>query len=531
MSAQIYTNARIWTGASAARTAEAIGAADGRIVAVGSEEEVRAALPGAESHDLGGRMVMPGIHDAHIHILLSGLKFRFECRLRLNATAPQVAEDLCDCPACQSGKLGNWVIGGEVNPLAFEGGTYNKAFLDESFPDRPVLLYDYTTHNALVNSAALDLAGITAETPDPDGGRIIRDPETNEPTGALVERATWAAHRARNAYSDDVYREAVVWALKEASRFGITSIQEASASLPELTVLSALDAEGALPLRVASHLVWREEAYGGGVSQADLDRLIARRVEFGSPRLRTDFAKCWMDGQPLPPYFTQCDITENNEIDRAKLVISEDDLAAQLVFLDREGVTMKIHCAGMGAVRAALNAIEKMRAENGDGGPFHEIAHAGFVHPDDLPRLSRLRAVAEMSPALWHMKTPEFEPLKYGFKFRTMIGAGAHLTVGSDWIISENPNLFPALAGMLDRGDESISLAEALCRLTRAGAEAVDGAEQFGTLEPGKSADFIVLDRDLFAIPIEDIAGTIVLNTVFEGRVVHADAAGPLVLA
>jgi len=465
---------------------------------------------------------MPGIHDAHIHLLWSGLKFRIECRLRPGADAAEIVEDLCECAKCAGSRLSGWLIGGEFNPNAFRSGSVDRAMLDEAFPDTAIYLYDYSIHHGLANSRALELAGVDASTPDPHGGRYVRRTGSREPTGELVERATWAVKRAIPPYSDDLYRDAIAWAIGMANRFGITSVQEASATLPELEILRDLDAEGSLSLRVAAHLVWKEEAFGGGMSCDALNRLIADRRDYASAHVRTGFVKCWMDGAPLPPHFTQSSIDPTtNRIDASQLVISEDELYEGLLRFDAEGLSLKIHCAGDGAVRTALNAIERVRHTNGDGGPLHEIAHAGFIHPDDRPRLRALRVIAEMSPAVWHYTGPEFAGLADGFKFRTMDALGTRVTIGSDWIITPDPNLFPALQGVLERGHESVDVATALRMMTSAGADAVGMSHEFGTIAPGQLADFIVLDRDPFAVPTAAIGATRVLRTFFEGRCVY----------
>ncbi|MFM2280837.1 MAG: hypothetical protein RLZZ444_3068, partial [Pseudomonadota bacterium] len=369
-----YVNGKIWTGNKREPWADAIVVREGRITAIGSLSVLHQSVDvEVDTVDLGGRLVIPGFHDAHIHLLASGLKFRTECRLTANALADQVVKDICQCQMCRNGKLSDWIVGGEINPNIYEPGTFDRSFLDAAFPDRPVYLYDYTTHHALVNSKALNLAGIDAETDDPFGGRYVRRAGSREPTGELVERGSWAVKRVIPPYSDEVYMDALRWAVGIANKFGITSVQEASASLPELKGLNVLDQEGQLSLHVAAHVVWREEAYGGDTCDR-LEELIRRRDEFASEHVRTQFVKCWLDGAPLPPHFTHSGLNEDGGIDTSKIQIPFEDLVEMLIRLDREGTTLKIHCAGMGAVRHALNALEAMRKANGDAGPLHEIA-------------------------------------------------------------------------------------------------------------------------------------------------------------
>jgi predicted amidohydrolase YtcJ len=515
-----FVNSRIYTVDAARSWADAMLVEDGQIVRIGASRDILESVEAdADIVDLGGRMVMPGIHDAHTHLLAAGLKFRFECRLDANSGTDQIVNALCDCEKCRRGKLSGWLIGGEYNANIFPDGGPDRTFLDDAFPGTAVYLYDLSIHHGFANSRALALAGIDANTPDPPGGRIVRRAGSREPTGELIERATWKLKRTIPQYDPDIYREAVSWAIAVSNRFGITSLQEAGATLPELRVLNNLDSEGALTAHVATHLIWREEAFGNA-SQEDMEALIQARARYASGHVRTDFLKCWLDGAPVPPHFTQSNLDPTTGMPDDKLVISEAELTDALLVFDRQNLPMKIHCAGDGAVRAALNAVEAVRKANGSGGPRHEIAHALFVHPDDMGRFAQLNVGAEMSPAVWHIRIPEFAGLDAGCKFATLNEAGAQVTIGSDWIATETPNLFPALQGMLDRGAESVPLETALEMMTIAGAKAVGMDQRTGSLEVGKLADFIVLDRNLFDIPVTDIGGTNVLRTVFEGRTV-----------
>ncbi|MGY1813371.1 amidohydrolase [Blastococcus sp. SYSU D00820] len=521
--ATAYVNGRVYTVDPTRPWAEAALVEDGVFTAVGSDGEVRAAAPpGTDVVDLGGRMVMPGIHDAHIHLLASGLKFRFEARLTPFATPEQIAAELAACgctgPAEDGGEP--WLVGGEYFPQGFGEAGPDRAFLDEVFPDRPVFLYDYSIHHGLANTRALEAAGLTAETEDPPGGRYPRRPGTRELTGELVEQARWPVMRAIPDHPDEVYRDAVAWAAATCHRFGITSVQEASASPQALRAFGALDRAGQLDLHVAAHLVWREEGFGMA-STAQLDRSIAERASAASAHVDTRFIKIWLDGAPLPPHMTQADIAPDGSVDPSRLLVPADELAETLRRFDAEGCQVKVHTAGEGAVRAALDAFEAVREANGSDGPRHELAHTAFIHEDDYARFGRLDVVAEMSPAIWHI--PEFG-LQHGFKFATVLRSGATMTVGSDWIITPDPNLFPALQGMLEWGEDAVDIATALRIMTLGGAEAVGRGDRQGSIEVGKSADFIVLDRDLLEIPADQVGGTRVLRTVFEGRTVFEAA-------
>ncbi|ANW67266.1 hydrolase [Mycobacterium sp. djl-10] len=518
--ATAYINGVIHTVDAANPRATAALVDNGVFTAVGTEDEVRSAAPaGAEIVDLGGRTVIPGLHDAHTHLLFSGLKFNFEARLTPNAGAKQIAYDLehCECANLVEETDEQWIVGGEFLPAAFESGELDRSFLDETFPDKPVFLYDYTIHHALVNTRALELAGLDDDTVDPPGGKFVRRPGTNELTGELVEQATWPVTNAMPKYRPEIDRQALQWAISTCHRFGITSVQEASASPRALAAMNTLEKEGQLDLHIAAHLVWREESFGQATA-AELDQAIADRERYASTHLDTRFIKIWLDGAPLPPHMTQADLDAHGNIDESNIVVEARELTDAIARFDAAGLSVKIHCAGEGSVRAALNAFEAVRARNGANGPTHEIAHCTFIHDDDYIRFGRSNVVAEMSPAIWHIE--EFG-LQEGYQFRKVVESGATMTIGSDWIITPDPNLFPALQGMLDKGNSSVDLETAVRLLTIEGARVVGRGEVQGSITVGKSADMIVLDRPIFDVPITEVGETRVLRTVFEGRTVY----------
>ncbi|MES1983971.1 MAG: amidohydrolase [Pseudomonadota bacterium] len=517
-----YVNGRIYTVDASRPWVDAIFVQDGKIADIGTSVDILAAA-GSDCAvvDLAGRMIMPGIHDAHGHILLAGLKHRYECRLPADALGGDYGERLCDCIACSRGKLSGWVIGGDFNPTLSAPGEVDRKYLDDKFPDTPVYLHDYSLHHGLANSKALELAGITADTPDPFGGRIVRRAGSNEPTGELVERATWQLFNAMPSPEPDVHQAALRWALETASRFGVTGIQEASASRPELEMLQKIDQEQGLTLRVYAHIPWREEHFGHATSEA-LERLIEERRRFASERLNTDFVKVFMDGSPLGPHFTDAQLDPlTGQPQPGKLLHSREDLAAALIAWDKAGITAKIHCTGDAAVQLVLQAMGDMRAASHEG-TIQEISHCCFVQPDDLASFAELNVTAEMSPPIWFGDMPELAPFRErGYPFGTLARMGARVTVGTDWTFLPEPNLFPALQGLLQHGAESVDLATGIEMLTLSGARAVGAEDKAGSITPGKSADFIILDRDLFAIPVDEISETRVLTTIFEGRILH----------
>ncbi|GCD88616.1 amidohydrolase [Nocardioides sp. LS1] len=527
----VYLNGRFYTADSQRSWCDAVLVRDGAFAALGSAEDVRdAAEIGHEVVDLDGRMAMPGIHDGHTHLLFAGLRHTVEAQISPMADGAQVVRDLMasarfGCAGHQGQEVDDqgWLVAGVLDPTPFPEMRPDRAFLDEAFPDRPVMIYDWSMHHLLVNARALELSGIDEESVGPPGGQLVRRDDGRSLSGELVEHATWPVQRALPQYAPEVYRRALTWAVQTCNRYGITSVQEASATAPELRGLAELDGDDELTLHVAAHLVWRDEGIGTA-SMAELETIIAERDHFRTDHVDTAFVKFFMDGVPLPPHFTACELVDN-EPENGKILIPRDELGDALRRFDAAGLKVKIHCAAAGAVRVALDEFEKMRLANGPSGPRHEVAHTTWVSDVDLPRFAALNIGADMSPAVW--SDPQFEKiLATGYRFATMQDHAVQMTVGTDWAVTATPNLFPALEGMLLRGQESLALSDALQLLTIKGAEAVRRADRRGSVEVGKSADFIVLDRNLFEVPLDQIGATTVLRTVFEGRTVYERPVG-----
>lgn len=521
MADTVYVNGRIYTMNDARPRATALAVAGDRFVFVGDDVAARAYVGDAsEVVDLGGRMVMPGIHDAHTHLLWAGLHLNHGCSFPEDSHLPDIIAKLKEC----SRDLGKdeWLVAGLFYAKQFPMGKPNRAYLDEAFPDTPVYLREGSFHHALLNSKALELAGISVDTPAPFGGRIVKD-DQGELTGELVETATVLVDRYLPRESPATDLAAMRWAVHVNNQYGITSVQDASGHRLTLETLQALEREGGLSLRVAAHLIWGSPKFG--LTDNDgLERLIADRKRYASKHVKVDFIKIWVDGSPTPPYFTEAGIDpDTNAIDLAHILIPPPRLNEALIRFDAQGLKVKMHVAGAGAARAALDAIEAARQANPGSTLRHETGHTNLVTPADLPRFRELNAVAEMSPSVWQIYGRTLgNPPQPAWQFKTLYDNGATMTVGTDWVVTPTPNLFPALEGMLDRGDESIDLLTALKTMTINGAIALGWEDSQGSIEPGKYADFIVLDRNLFEIPVSEISETQVLETVFEGRPVYS---------
>jgi len=539
----IYTGGRVYTVDPANSWAEAIAVREGRILAVGSAADLERRHRGSATEliDLGERMVMPGIHDMHAHLAQAGTKERFECGFPFMLTLEQILAKVAECVA--AAPAGEWLRGGQWAMELLDTATPpHRSQLDAIAPDTPVLLIDSTVHAAWVNSKALQTLGITRETPDPSGGVIVRD-ESGEATGILLDNAAYAALQTLPAYSAAQMQEALAWSIAQLNAEGVTAIKDAMVDGVALAGYAALERSGALNAHIATSLAWRM-AWAG--PQPGLEQVIADRATARGELVHTDFIKIMLDGIPpsqtaavLEPYVPDGRHPEGHA---GYLTQTPESLAEDLVALDAQGLTVKIHATGDRSVRVALDAIEAARTASGQQSLRHEISHAEMISDADLPRFRDMNVTAEMSPILWYPsplhaameaalgkeRADRFWPVK------TLLETGALLIYGSDWpsvVPSASP--WPGIEAMVTRRDpygvhegalapqEAIDLVTTLRIFTRNGAEALYTGDRTGSLEPGKSADFIVLDRNLFEIPPEQISDTRVLRTVFRGRTVH----------
>ena len=516
----VYRNGRIYTVDDSRPWAQALAVEGERLVFVGDGQGVEKYIgPETEVIDLGGRMVMPGIHDAHTHLLWAGLQLNYGCQFSQELSLEEMLTALQDCAAGRT--RDEWLVAGLFSYDQFPEGKPHRSHLDEVFPDTPVFLRERTFHHALANTRALEIAGIDENTEAPYGGSLPRD-ETGRLTGELVETATELVEPYLPATPADLNLAALRWAVEINNQYGITSVQEASAHLPTLQTLAALEAEGGLSLHVAAHLIWGSPQFGG-MDNDGLEQLIEQRENYASGHVGVDFIKIWVDGAPTPPYFTQADVLPDGAIEFDRVLFSADVLNDAVVRFDRMGLKIKLHVAGDGSARAALDAVETARNANPGSSVRHELGHTNLVTPADMPRFAELGVIAEMSPSVWHIYGRlRGDPPRETWEFGTLHEYGAMITIGTDWVVTPTPNLFPALEGMLDRGDESIDLPVALRAMTLNGAYAIGRETMSGSLEQGKSADFIVLDRNLFDIPVPEISETRVLRTVFEGTTVFS---------
>ena len=543
----IYHNGRVYTVDPEDSWAQAIAVKNGRLLAVGSDQQA-AQFRGEQTVDvdLQGRMVMPGIHDMHLHPLKGSIKKHYECSFSSALGMDDILQAVADCAAQL--EPGQWLRGGQwPSHLLKSERPPTRQLLDAITTEHPVFLLDWALHNAWVNSHALERLGIVPETANPPGGEIQRDPNSGLATGVLLDNAAYDAMARLPAYSPEQNATAAALAIDEFLSLGITAFKDAMTTSDALTAYRTVDQEMGLKARVHTSLAWKSS---WSTSHDEELANIEARASYASPMLRTEFAKIMLDGVPLTrtsallePYLPG---GGHGEDFRGELMFDVDELNGDVAWLDAQGLTIKIHATGDRSARVALDAIEYARRSNGDSGLLHEISHAQFLDGADLPRFRDLGVAAEMCPILWYPTASDdaraavlgAERAGRMWPMRSLIDSGALVFYGSDWpAVVPNPNPWPGIEAMVTRRnpytdaaasqwpEQAISLAEAVRVVTINGAAAGKSSSETGSLEAGKAADFIVLDRNIFEVPIEQVGDTRVLLTVVSGAVRHRSGA------
>ncbi|WP_322069463.1 amidohydrolase [Paraburkholderia bannensis] len=519
MSGTIYHNARVYTVNEDQPWAEAIHVRDGKILAIGSSEALLNAGGAAQTVDLAGRMVMPGIHDAHTHLIWAAQRqLEQSCQLDDPQTLDELAAQLRAYWQKRSAQgRGGWLFGSVYNPLVLTAEVLTRQWLDEVIPGVPIVIHDFSYHNVMANSLAMAAAGIDRDTPSTPRGTVVKDPVSGEPTGLLREQAWAPLYMVAPAATAEENALALLKAASICNEYGITSAQEASANRPFLAAAKHLDDSGSLHLNLTCHIPWGS-LFLAQCERDEQERVIAERASYAGKRVDVDAIKVALDGTSMAPTFSHVPLDPQTDVPITyNLLLDSDELSAKIEEWTAQGMIVKSHCTGFGSVRIGLDNYERAGSVERRPGQMHDIAHAHYVSEADRGRFAQLGVIAEMSPAIWHI--PEYQQaLGKAYDFRTLHECGATMTVGSDWLLPPTPNLFPALAGMLEHGDESVPLSVGVRMLTLNGAVAVGRDAQRGSLEVGKDATFIVLDRNIFESSPQQIAGTQVLTTVLQGQ-------------
>jgi hypothetical protein len=512
------------------------------IVAVGTDEAIGALIgPGTRKVDLGGRVVLPGIIDAHTHPAQSAQDLG-KCSLHDEPlSAADVKRRVAVCLKAHPPAHGQWFEAIMVNP---SGLTLTLADLDSMLPDQPLLLEGSDGHTVWANSRALQLAHIMAATVDPPGGHIERD-AAGRPTGTLRDGATDSVLAALPAASLEHEAAQLDAALDSMRATGITSVQDADVDDHTMQIYQRLFDAHRLNMRVrGSFHLWnlREPA------AALIDKAAKFRAKWAIDPdfLRADAVKIFADGvieypsqtaALLLPYLDAHRLATHN---RGPSYFEQDNLNRIVTAADAAGLTVHIHAIGDRAVRGALDAIEESRRRNGAVDNRDQIAHLELIDPADLPRFKQLGVIANLQ-LLWAQRddyidqatVPYLGPQRsrYLYPARSLRDAGALIVGGSDWGVSSF-DAFIAMEHAITRSagkgrrallpEQSLTLQDMVDAYTINAASALKQEHTTGSLEIGKRGDFIVLDRDIFAIDAFDLHNTQVIATYLDGHEVYA---------
>jgi predicted amidohydrolase YtcJ len=533
----VITGADVWTADAAVCWTDSLAIRGDRVVALGSSAASELVGPRTRVLDAPGSMVVPGFQDAHVHPPFAG---RNRLHVWLNdlrgrqAYLDLIAAYARDNPAAP------WIIGGGWAMEYFPGGAPRKEDLDAVVPDRPVFLMNRDVHGAWVNSKALEIAGITRDTPDPSDGRIERDPHSGEPTGTLHEGAAYGYQdRYLPPPSRADWERAILEAQSHLHSLGVTGWQDAWVTPATLDAYRSLAVGGRLTARVVGALWWDRHR-----ELEQLDDLLTQREKGAAQGFHPTSVKIMIDGvlenhtgALLEPY---CDGCGGHTDNRGLSYVERDLLAAAVTMLDRHGFQVHMHAIGDRAVRDALDAVQAALTDNGPSDHRHHIAHIQVVQPEDVPRFRELGVVANAQP-YWAQNEPQMEELTLPFlgrdraqlqyPFGDLLRSGATFAMGSDWSVT-TANPLEEIEVAVTRVDpehranapflpeQALPLRVALAAFT-AGSAYVNHDEDGGSLQVGCRADLALLDRNVFTSGAGAVADARVDLTVASGKVVY----------
>ena len=528
----IITNAKVWTVDKTHPTAQAVAVLGDRIVAVGSNADVDV-WRGHDTKviDAGGKLLLPGFNDAHVHFVSGGLQLE---SVQLNdATSKQEFVRRIAAQAKKTPK-GEWIQGGDWDetkwsPLSLP----TKELIDAVTPDNPVFVSRYDGHSALANSTALRLAGITSQTPDPPGGVIIRDAQGN-PTGDLKDAATDIVFKVIPPISHEQRLRAVRGALEYAASLGVTSVQNMDPDYADIAAYAELLQNGELTTRIYAAPL---------IDQVDDQVKIGIRHAFGGPFLRIGAVKAFADGSlgSRTAYFFEpfSDEPGNRGLlgeEMQPLSLMRD----RMMKADAAGLQICTHAIGDQAISIILDLYADIVKAHGEMDRRLRIEHAQHMAAKDFDRFAQLNVIASVQPyhaiddGRWAEGYIGHDRASRTYAFRTFLNHGVHLAFGTDWDVAPlNPiwTVYAAvtratLDGKNPNGwfpDQKLTVAEAIEAYTMGSAYAEFQENVKGSITPGKLADMVVLSEDIFSIDPAKIRDVKVLKTVVGGKVVWGE--------
>ncbi|HET7460251.1 MAG TPA: amidohydrolase [Longimicrobium sp.] len=526
----VVVNAKVWTGVRGAPDAQGVAARDGRIVAVGSNQEVnRTVGPRTRVVDAGGKMVVPGFIDSHVHFITGGAALA-SVQLRDARTPAEFTRRIRDY--ARTLPPGAWITEGNWDHSLWGGELPRKEWIDSVTPGHPVWISRLDGHMALANSAALRAAGVTAATADVAGGEIVRGPG-REPTGILKDNALELVDRAVPPPTREQQDRALDAAMRFVAEQGVTSVQHMG-GWDDLAAFRRAHDAGRLRTRISA-------AVPLSTWQRLRDEVAARGR--GDEWLRIGSLKGFVDGSLGSHTALMHRPFDDAPADSGLLVTPAEELYAWTHAADQAGLQVMVHAIGDRANTLILDIFERVAREDGPRDRRFRVEHAQHLRPEDIPRFGRLGVIPSMQPyhaiddGRWAEKFIGPERAKGTYAFRTLLDGGATLAFGSDWFVAPPTPLEGIYAAVTRRTlddrhpggwvpEQKITVEEALRAYTGGAAYAIFQEGEKGTLEPGKLADWVLIDRDLRAIAPETIRDARVLMTVVGGTVVYQRPAG-----
>ncbi|MET3289275.1 UNVERIFIED_CONTAM: putative amidohydrolase YtcJ [Brevibacillus sp. OAP136] len=530
----VLSSNAVFTGLMDKPMPASIAIMNNKIAAIGSEEDINRLIgPDTKVQHYSDQLIMAGFHDFHLHMLMGSLAEEsvFLADAPSEEAVIELVHDFADARPDDP-----WVIGFSWDHNSWDNKQLpNRAALDRVLPDRPVILFHMEGHYVWVNSKALEIATINRDTANPPYGIIARD-ENGEPTGILYETAIALITNHAFDFSRERRIRMMKKFLEHAASLGVTSVNDlygspAMEKLQDFELFDELDKNGELTARI--HL---SPALNG-----DLELVKQLRARYASSKLQVVGVKQFVDGVLTGYTAYLIEPYTNKPETSGETVVSPDTIKKWIIDADREGLQIRLHSIGDGATRLALDAFEEAQKLNGQRDSRHCIEHVEVIHPDDIARFKKLGVIASMQPEhlgfgegqrLNYVSCigPEREP--YVFAMKTLKDSGALLAFGTDYPIAQlNPMLgiYRALTrigfdGLPTEGfnpQERLSLPEVLRNYTKSPAYGSFREKELGTLEVGKLADLVVLDRNLFEIPVEEIQDVQVALTMVDGAIVY----------
>lgn len=527
-----FINGKIYTANDAQPFAEAIAIDGENIIYVGNNMGINNHIDGNTIvEDLAGRLVLPGIHDVHMHPLEAGTEGGSGCHLHNDSESIDELIDELDLCSIQPNSNGWILANGHSIFTLYDAEDPPKFYLDDLFPDNPVAILEETSHSLWVNSKALEMAGIDEYTEDPPGGHIYKNPITGEVDGILMDNAgdvvLQMALAANNTIDNLHYDGLIDFGLPELAKNGITSICEARTYWKRgyHEIWQELHDNGELTCRVVLNpWIYPDD------DDATQIPILQSLYNTGNNMLKATQVKCYSDG--IIPNATAAlhePYNDNNGLpfNTGLNYIAADRLANLITVLEQTGYDFHIHAIGDRGITESLDAIETARNANGDIGARHRITHVEVVKESDYPRFAQLNVTADMqvagdftNPENWEENIPFLgaERADNLIPLKSIFDTGARITLSSDWDVS-SLNPFVGMQNALTRAPQNLpTIEDAVKAYTINGAYVLRQETNTGSLEVGKWADFICVSQDIFTIPTNQIAQTTVLSTWVGGE-------------